>query len=418
MFDTTNATNATNAANAANAANAVRSIPVLTSSRYQRPSATRHTVRRIVQQYIDDVEERAETQLGYPLIPANIDSGVDLDIIDAASGTLLNNVGDPSKRAIFSLNSHPFELGVLQYFSKLWGLSYEDAWGFVASSSSEAILQAVYTARELHGHGRVYVSRDAHYSSKKSARILGLELVEINTDELGRLEYDDFRKKLDPSRPAFVIATVGTTMTGSIDDIDELARILDDVLDDGVASYMHVDAAFTGAFLPFVEGYAKFVSFNDRVDSISTSGHKFLGTTTPCGIYVCREHNIAAFEDTVEYIHARDVTISCSRNGQVAIELWAILSQLGQHGLEARATDAISTAVAAVDAFVAAHLRCHLLHGSTTLVIDRPSDDVVTKYQLAVSGSTAHIVCMPTTSIETIEMLIRDTLDDLKLSKI
>ncbi len=405
------AVNTVNAANAVNAANQTRCIPILTSSRYQRPSTTRHTVRRVIQQYIDDVEERAESQLGYPIIPANIDSGVDLDIIDAASGTLLNNVGDPSKRAIFSLNSHPFELGVLQYFARLWGLPYDDAWGFVASSSSEAITQAMYNARELHGHGCVYVSRDAHYSSKKSARILGLDLVEINADELGRLEYDDFRKKLDPTRPAFVIATVGTTMTGSIDDIDELARILDDVLDDGVASYMHIDAAFTGSFLPFVEGYAHFVSFNDRVDSISTSGHKFLGTTAPCGIYVCRERNIAAFAETVEYIHARDVTIPCSRNGQVVIELWAILSQLGPHGLEARATDAISTAVAAVDAFVAAHLRCHLLHGSTTLVIDRPPDDVVIKYQLAVSGSTAHIVCMPTTSIETIEMLIRDILE-------
>ena len=139
MLDATNAVNATNATNtvktvnAVNAANQTRCIPVLTSSRYQRPSSTRHTVRRVIQQYIDDVEERAESQLGYPIIPANIDSGVDLDIIDAASGTLLNNVGDPSKRAIFSLNSHPFELGVLQYFAKLWGLPHDDAWGFVAS---------------------------------------------------------------------------------------------------------------------------------------------------------------------------------------------------------------------------------------------------------------------------------------------
>ena len=118
---------AVNAVNAVNAANPTQCIPVLASSRYQRPSTTRHTVRRVVQQYIDDVEERAESQLGYPLILANIDSGVDMDITDPASGTLLNNVGDPSKRAIFSLNSHPFELGVLQYFAKLWGLPHDDA---------------------------------------------------------------------------------------------------------------------------------------------------------------------------------------------------------------------------------------------------------------------------------------------------
>lgn len=363
-------------------------------------------IRTIVTEFANDMSTRSDVQLGYPLIPNVLDDGVDLDLTDALSDTLLNNVGDPALPAIFSMNTHPFELGVLEFFARVWNLPYAEAWGYVASSSTEAILQAMYTARENFGtSGIVYVSKHAHYSSKKAAKILGLACVEIEVDFLGRMTYDDLREKIDPSRPAFVIATVGTTMTGAIDDVDEISKILDDL---EVASYVHIDAALAGTLLPFVSGYEHAVSFRGRVDSISTSGHKFLGTTMPCGIFVVKEKLMDVFREDVEYVHTKDRTIPCSRNGHVVIEAWTILSQLGAHGLINRAANAISTATAAVDKFIEAGIQSYLLHGSTTIVIRAPTTEVIKKYQLAVSDGFAHIVVMPTTQLETIDALITD----------
>ena len=385
---------------------AVPVIPVLNPSPFQRPSTTRRMIRTVVTEFANEISTKSDVQLGYPLIPNVLDDGVDLDLADALSDTLLNNVGDPSLPAIFSMNTHPFELGVLEFFAHTWNLPYEDAWGYVTSSSTEAILQAMYTARENHGPtGVVYVSAHAHYSSKKAAKILGLACVEIDTDFLGRMDYADLRAKIDPTRPAFVIATVGTTMTGAIDDVDTISEILDDL---GVASYVHVDAALTGSLLPFVAGYEHVVSFRGRVDSISTSGHKFLGTTMPCGVFIVREPFMDVFREDVAYVHTKDRTIPCSRNGHAIIQAWTIISQLGVHGLKARASSAISTATAAVDKFVEAGIQSYLLNGSTTIVIQAPDPAVVKKYQLATSQGFAHLVIMPTTQLETIEMLIFD----------
>ena len=50
--------------------------------------------------------------------------------------------------------------------------------------------------------------------------------------------------------PAIIIANVGTTMRGAVDDIEHIQEILHDL--EVADSYIHTDAALSGMILPFV----------------------------------------------------------------------------------------------------------------------------------------------------------------------
>lgn len=49
----------------------------------------------------------------------------------------LNNIGDPFIGSSFSLNSHPFELCVLDWFAKLWEIEKNEYWGYVTNGGTE-----------------------------------------------------------------------------------------------------------------------------------------------------------------------------------------------------------------------------------------------------------------------------------------
>jgi glutamate/tyrosine decarboxylase-like PLP-dependent enzyme len=384
---------------------ATKSFKVLNPGENVRPSMVKRLIRSKILQFSNRINDLSTYQLGYPLTPNLADDGIDLGLIDPIRESLLNNVGDPSMPAIFSMNSHQFELGVLEYFADVWGLPHGEAWGYVTNSSTDAIIQAMFTARENFGStGIVYASESCHYSVRKAATLLGLKMKIIRCDPFGRMDLHALETTIDRTRPVFMVATIGTTMTGAIDDVDGIL----DIIRDAPSSYVHVDAAFTGAYLPFLEGCEQVVRFRDGISSISTSGHKFIGATSPCGIFVVRQELMDVFDEDVSYIHTKDKTITCSRDGHMAIELWSILSQLGEHGMKKRARDATETAAWFMDRLLEKKYTSYLLHGSTTIVIRRPKDHIVKKYQLAVHGDHAHIVVMPGTSREILMSLLTD----------
>jgi len=47
----------------------------------------------------------------------------------------MNNVGNPRKESIFSLNTHEFENEVIDYFAPFYGFKKEDVWGIVTNSA-------------------------------------------------------------------------------------------------------------------------------------------------------------------------------------------------------------------------------------------------------------------------------------------
>lgn len=77
----------------------------------------------------------------------------------------------------------------------------------------------------------VYVSKETHCSVKRLADVHNLKCVEIKT-RIGNASMDaqDLEEALlneeNRSQPALVVPTIGTTMSGAIDDITEITRTL------------------------------------------------------------------------------------------------------------------------------------------------------------------------------------------------
>ena len=100
----------------------------------------------------------------------------------------------------------------------------------------------------------VYASEQCHYSIEKSADILGLgrdNLRKIRTDKRFHIEPDSLREEIKRDRdagraPFCVVGVAGTTSTGVIDPLEELAAIAHEN-----GCWFHVDAAYGGvlAFL-------------------------------------------------------------------------------------------------------------------------------------------------------------------------
>ena len=170
-----------------------------------------------------------------------------------------------------------------------------------------------------------------HYSVQILRDLLGLEGVTVETLGDGGMDPDDLAHKLSENAdsPALVVATVGTTFKGAIDNLDAIQEKLR-----GHASYVHLDAALFGGYLPFTS-HAGEVSHrsnddtnSERYDSIAVSCHKFFGFPSPAGLFVTKLSVYEEFNEffkrihNPEYIHHVPGTITCSRDGVKPAEFY------------------------------------------------------------------------------------------------
>src|SRR5437588_10328054 len=134
----------------------------------------------------------------------------------------------------------------------------ENAFGVLASGGSEANLIALKCARDRveaeimrkgvgAEHLTVYTSEQCHYSVEKSLDILGLgrdSLRKIETDDRFHIRIDNLKRKIvedvkEGRRPFCIVGNAGTTSTGVIDPLPELAEIAR-----AHDCWFHVDAAY------------------------------------------------------------------------------------------------------------------------------------------------------------------------------
>jgi aromatic-L-amino-acid/L-tryptophan decarboxylase len=157
--------------------------------------------------------------------------------------------------------------------------------GNLASGGSMASLSAIVTARDALGirsdrirQAVIYGSAHMHHCLRKAVRIAGLaEAVrrDIPLDGDYRMDSAALREQLGRDRasgllPFLIIGSAGTTDTGAIDPLDELARLAAEH-----GAWFHVDAAYGGFFLLVEEVRARFRGI-ERSDSVVVDPHKGL----------------------------------------------------------------------------------------------------------------------------------------------
>lgn len=308
----------------------------------------------------------------------------------------INNCGDWGEHSNYVLNSFDFEKEVMAYFSGLFDIRFEDSWGYVTNGGTEGNMFGCYLARELFPEATLYYSKDTHYSVAKIVKLLRIKCRAVESLPNGEIDYDDLLAKIatDQERHPIIFANIGTTMRGAVDNITLIQRRLQQAGIPRHDYYLHADAALSGMILPFVDEPQAF-SFADGIDSICVSGHKMIGSPIPCGIVVAKRENVERISVEVDYISAKDKTISGSRNGHTPLIMWAALRSHSPAQWRDRVRHSLEAAQYSVDRLQAAGIPAWRNENSITVVFPCPSPTVARKYGLATSGQTAHLITTP-----------------------
>jgi aromatic-L-amino-acid/L-tryptophan decarboxylase len=240
------------------------------------------------------------------------------------------------------------ELLLLERF-KQWIGYPPGAAGVLVSGGSAANMTALACAREAAGadsdEGVGYVSDQAHSSIGRAAMALGLrsdQLRVLPTDSGRRMRLDALTGAIATDRkrgrrPLFVVASAGSTNTGTIDPLPEIAELC---VHEGV--WLHVDAAY-GGFAALTDRGKRWLNGIDRADSVTLDPHKWLYQPYECGCVLVRdgERLRAAFEVTPDYlrdaaaqsgeVNFSDLGFQLTRSSR-ALKLWL---SLGYFGVEA-----------------------------------------------------------------------------------
>lgn len=265
----------------------------------------------------------------------------------------------------------------------------------------------------------LYCSRDTHYSVPKASKLYRMPLELINSHESGEMNYEDLRAKLlkNGSRPAIISVNAGTTVKGAYDSLDMVNIILEEIKKPREHVYIHVDGALNGLILPFIAAGEKQITYDKGIDSISVSGHKFLGCPMPCGVVITRREHMERFASEVEYLNSTDTTIMGSRNGQASLAMWISLQKKGLSGIATEVMACMRNAKYLRDTLQNEGVRTMLNDNSTTVVFEKPSQSVVLKWQLACTGDIAHAVVMPSTTKEVLDSFVEEYLVWFRASK-
>ncbi len=328
----------------------------------------------------------------------------------------INNCGDWQEPSNYALNSFDFEKDVMRYFAEYFQIAFDDSWGYVTNGGTEGNMFACYLARELFAQGTLYYSKATHYSVIKIAKLLQMKSCVVDCLENGEIDVADLLRKIQNNheKNPIIFANIGTTMSGAIDNITQIQTGIAQLGITRDQYYIHADAALSGMILPFVDQPQAF-SFADGIDSICVSGHKMIGSPIPCGIVLAKRENVERISVNVDYISARDQTISGSRNGHTVLLMWAAIRSQTFLQKKQRVQHCLKMAQYAVERFQANGINAWCNPNSITVVFPCPSEAVWKKHYLATSENIAHLI---TTAhhkdTQKIDLLIDDVIEDLR----
>ncbi|KAL2612884.1 hypothetical protein R1flu_024576 [Riccia fluitans] len=362
----------------------------------------------VLARYRKKLVERTKFHLGYPY---NLD--FEYGALTQLQHFSINNLGDPFIESNYGVHSRQFEVGVLDWFARLWDIEKNEYWGYITNCGTEGNLHGILVGREVFPDGVLYASKDSHYSVFKAARIYRMDVVKVDTLLSGEIDCKDLKQKLSEraDKPAILNVNIGTTVKGAVDDLDLVLETLSEAGFKEDRFYIHCDGALFGLMMPFVKKAPK-VSFKKPIGSVSVSGHKFVGCPMPCGVQITRMEHISVLSKNVEYLASRDATIMGSRNGHAPIFLWYTLNRKGYQGFQKEVQRCLRNAHYLKECLRAAGFGVMLNELSSTVVFERPQEEsFVLKWQLACQGKIAHAVVMPNVTVEKINKFVKELIE-------
>ena len=240
---------------------------------------------------------------------------------------LSSNLGDPG---LFP-GSAKLEQEVIHQLSKL--LHVPNGVGNVVSGGTEANLLALLAARNRSQITKpeVVLPESSHFSFNKICNLLKLKPVYTSLDGSFRADASSVEKCLSKNTVA-IVGTAGTSELGVVDPIDELSRV---AFEHHV--WLHVDAAFGGLVIPFLDSpKPKFDFALKAVKSMTVDPHKMGMAAIPAGGIIFRDSkDIDLIKTETPYLTDQyQHTFAGTRTGAASASAWAVFRRLGQAGFE------------------------------------------------------------------------------------
>jgi tyrosine decarboxylase / aspartate 1-decarboxylase len=201
--------------------------------------------------------------------------------------------------------------------------------GHLCSGGTMANLEALWVSGRLRPLQKIVASEQAHYTHQRISEVLGLQFEAIPCDNRARMDLNALRSILSKGNVGTVVATLGTTATGSV---DPLPGILE--LQSKYGFRIHVDSAYGGYFTLAdnlgTEARAAYERLGE-VDSIVVDPHKHGLQPYGCGCVLFKDPSVGTLykhDSPYTYfssteLHLGEISLECSRPGASAVALWA-----------------------------------------------------------------------------------------------
>lgn len=206
------------------------------------------------------------------------------------------------------------EIMSITWLLKIFGFPKKKGGGIFTSGGSMANLTGLITARNVKcgddfSKAIIYLSDQAHSSNIKAIRILGFKKEQIRiipTDSefkfaINKLKNAIAKDRLEGYQPFCLIATAGTTNTGTVDPLLELSEICkkEDI-------WFHIDGAY-GGFAILSDENKHLLKGIEKADSLTIDPHKWFYQPYEIGCLLVRRHKwlSGTFTETPEYL--RDI---------------------------------------------------------------------------------------------------------------
>ena len=206
---------------------------------------------------------------------------------------------------------------------------WSDALGHLCGGGTLANLEALWVAGQLRPGKKIVASSQAHYTHARVSGVLRLEFEGVPVDSVGRMNVNALEDLLRQGNVGTVVATMGTTATGSVDPLPNILH-----LRERYDFRVHADAAYGGYFglarnlaPPAATAFSRLSS----VDSIVIDPHKHGLQPYGCGCVLFRDASVGGLykhDSPYTYfssddLHLGEISLECSRPGAAAAALWA-----------------------------------------------------------------------------------------------
>ncbi len=275
-----------------------------------------------------------------------------------------------TNQSLDSWDQSPFatllEEHVIQWLLMLMGAP-DQSGGCFSSGGSQSNMTALYLAIEQKPDIDrkklvVFISENAHFSIRKSARILGLSadaVIPMPVDENGRMSAAHLQPAIMKSRnehkvPLAIVATAGTTDLGAIDPLSDIADIAETH-----GLWLHVDAAYGGGLL-FTPHRDRLHGI-ERAQSVTLDFHKMLFQPISCAVLLVKDKKLfSPLALNADYLNPAEAVFSdvpnlversmqTTRRGD-ALKVAITMRSIGRAGISDMVRKTLDNAKAAADA--------------------------------------------------------------------